>query len=62
MRAVVAFVIAAAISAVIALVPMFGAVAPFSWFIGAIIGGAIYWIAMSGVSAPVTALKAEPTK
>ncbi len=62
MRAVVAFVISAAISAVIALVPMFSAIAPFSWFIGAIIGGAAYWIAMLGVPAQTTAFRPETTR
>jgi NCS1 family nucleobase:cation symporter-1 len=62
MRAVVAFVISAAISATVALVPMFSAIAPFSWFIGVIIGGGVYWIAMAGVSAQATALKPEATR
>jgi NCS1 family nucleobase:cation symporter-1 len=49
-RAVLSFVIAAAISATLALVPMFATIAPFSWFVGAIIGAAVYWIVM--MSAP----------
>jgi NCS1 family nucleobase:cation symporter-1 len=62
MRAVLAFVVGAAISAVLALVPMFGDIAPFSWFIGAAISGALYWIIMTGLPVRVTALRPEPTK
>jgi NCS1 family nucleobase:cation symporter-1 len=55
MRAVVSFVLSAAISATLALVPLFAVIAPFSWFIGAIIGGSVYWIAMvSAVSSKST--------
>jgi NCS1 family nucleobase:cation symporter-1 len=42
-NAVTAFVISAVIAAVIALVPAFSAVAPFSWFIGAALGAVIYY-------------------
>jgi NCS1 family nucleobase:cation symporter-1 len=61
-RAVLAFAVGAAISAVLALVPMFGAIAPFSWFIGVAISGVLYWILMAATPAPVTVLKPEPTK
>jgi NCS1 family nucleobase:cation symporter-1 len=37
---------AAAVAAIIALVPMFGTLAPFSWFIGAAIAAGLYWILM----------------
>jgi len=62
LRAVLAFVVVAAISAWLALVPMFGDIAPFSWFIGAAISGALYWIIMTGLPVRVTALRPEPTK
>lgn len=56
-RALVAFVPAASISIVIALVPAFGALAPFSWFIGAALGAGIYYLvvalAPAGRPAPV---------
>jgi NCS1 family nucleobase:cation symporter-1 len=42
-RAIVSFIISAAISAIFALVPTFGTIAPFSWFIGTLIGGGAYW-------------------
>lgn len=41
-RAIAAFVPAAAIAIVIALVPAFGTLAPFSWFIGAALAALIY--------------------
>ncbi|MEV0698293.1 NCS1 family nucleobase:cation symporter-1 [Saccharopolyspora sp. NPDC050389] len=41
-KAVWAFVPASAISVIVALVPVFEVVAGFSWFIGAILGAAIY--------------------
>ncbi|MCR3718494.1 MULTISPECIES: NCS1 family nucleobase:cation symporter-1 [Prauserella salsuginis group] len=41
-KAVWAFVPAAAIAVVLALVPAFGAVSGFSWFIGALLGAAFY--------------------
>jgi NCS1 family nucleobase:cation symporter-1 len=46
-RALVAFVPAASISIVIALVPAFGALAPFSWFIGAALGAGIYYLVVA---------------
>jgi nucleobase:cation symporter-1, NCS1 family len=42
-HAVLVFVVSAAVAAVIALVPTFSALAPFSWFIGAGLSGALYW-------------------
>jgi NCS1 family nucleobase:cation symporter-1 len=42
-HAVLIFVFSAAVAAIIALVPMFGTIAPFSWFIGAGLSGALYW-------------------
>lgn len=59
LRAVVSFVIAAAISATLALVPMFATIAPFSWFIGAIIGGSVYWIAMANVASSKSVVETE---
>ncbi len=42
-HAVWVFVLSAAVAAVIALVPTFSALAPFSWFVGAGLSGALYW-------------------
>lgn len=42
-RAVAAFIPAAVVAAVVALVPALGSAAPFSWFVGAFLGGAIYY-------------------
>jgi NCS1 family nucleobase:cation symporter-1 len=50
MRAVVSFIISAAISATLALVPTFATIAPFSWFIGALLGALVYWLAMANVA------------
>jgi NCS1 family nucleobase:cation symporter-1 len=41
--AVGVFVISAAVAALIALVPALSALAPFSWFVGAGLSGAMYW-------------------
>lgn len=41
--AVGVFAVAAVVSVVVALVPALGTIAPFSWFIGAGIAGALYW-------------------
>jgi nucleobase:cation symporter-1, NCS1 family len=41
--AVGVFAVAAIVSVVVALVPALGTIAPFSWFIGAGIAGALYW-------------------
>jgi nucleobase:cation symporter-1, NCS1 family len=43
LKAVVAFVIAAAVAATVALVKVFAGAAPFSWFIGAALGAVIYY-------------------
>ena len=61
-RAVAAFVISAAISATFALVPAFATIAPFSWFIGAIIGGVAYWIAMASATTTEVALESKATE
>ena len=58
-RAVVSFAIAAAISATFALVPFFAGIAPFSWFIGTIIGGSVYWIVMIKATSSESALKSD---
>ncbi len=42
-HAVWVFVLSAAVAGIIALVPMFHALAPFSWFVGAGLSGALYW-------------------
>src|SRR5919201_995303 len=43
-RAVLAFAGGAVLAAVLALVPAFGGIAPFSWFIGVVVGGGLYWL------------------
>jgi nucleobase:cation symporter-1, NCS1 family len=43
LKAVVSFVIAAAVAATVALVKVFAGAAPFSWFIGAALGALIYY-------------------
>lgn len=49
-RAVVSFLVGAIVSAIIALLPQFAPIAPFSWFIGVGISGGVYlWIMKSGV-------------
>jgi NCS1 family nucleobase:cation symporter-1 len=47
-RAVWVFGITAAVSIIIALVPAFGVLAPFSWFVGAGLSGALYWVVARG--------------
>src|SRR5215208_4390381 len=42
-HAVLVFVVSAAVAAIIALVPTFSALAPFSWFIGAGLSSALSW-------------------
>ncbi|MEO6827312.1 MAG: NCS1 family nucleobase:cation symporter-1 [Microbacteriaceae bacterium] len=42
-KAVISFIVAAVPSVIFALVPGFGALSPFSWFIGAIIGGSVHY-------------------
>jgi nucleobase:cation symporter-1, NCS1 family len=43
-EALYAFVPAAIISLIFALIPAFGIISPFSWFVGAGIAGGLYWI------------------
>jgi nucleobase:cation symporter-1, NCS1 family len=43
-EALYAFAPAAIISLVFALIPAFGTISPFSWFVGAGIAGGLYWI------------------
>jgi NCS1 family nucleobase:cation symporter-1 len=52
-----AFVPGAVVAAILALVPAFSTVAPFSWILGLIIGGAIYYLRSAKV--PVAELPAE---
>lgn len=47
LRAVSAFVPAAVVSIVVALVPAFSDAAPFAWYISAVIAGALYWTFMN---------------
>lgn len=54
-----AFVPTAAIAVIIALIPAFGAIAPFSWFIGAGLAGALYWVLMPRPSSEATPKGAE---
>jgi nucleobase:cation symporter-1, NCS1 family len=42
-HAVWVFVLSAAVAGIIALVPMFSVLAPFSWFVGAGLSAALYW-------------------
>ncbi len=46
-KALWAFIPAAAISVIIALIPTFGTLSPFSWFIGAGLAASLYWILMT---------------
>jgi NCS1 family nucleobase:cation symporter-1 len=46
--AVGVFVVAAVVSVVVALVPAFGTIAPFSWFVGAGLAAVAYYFAMRG--------------
>jgi NCS1 family nucleobase:cation symporter-1 len=43
-KALWAFLPAAAIALIVALVPVFGVIAPFSWFVGAGISSVLYWV------------------
>ncbi len=64
-QAVIAFLPSAAIALVLALVPMFGKVAPFGWFIGAALGAIAYFIVTRGrplVAAPVQQETAVPVE
>ena len=47
-RAVVVFAISAVVATVVALVPAFKAISPFSWFIGAGLGAVLYWAVARG--------------
>jgi NCS1 family nucleobase:cation symporter-1 len=47
-RAVVVFAISAVVATVIALVPAFKAISPFSWFVGAGLGAVLYWAVARG--------------
>ncbi|HLL65021.1 MAG TPA: NCS1 family nucleobase:cation symporter-1 [Micromonosporaceae bacterium] len=47
-RAFLAFGVSATITAILALVKAFSDLAPFSWFIGAILGGGLYWLIARG--------------
>jgi nucleobase:cation symporter-1, NCS1 family len=49
--AVQAFVPSAAVAAILALVPAFDSVAPFSWVLGLVLGGAIYYLRSAKVPA-----------
>ena len=46
--AVLAFVPSAVVSLTLALVPTFGRIAPFGWFIGAGLGAAFYYVVAKG--------------
>jgi len=62
-QAVMAFVPSAAIALILALVPMFGKVAPFGWFIGAALGAIAYYIVTRGkplVEGPLEEMVARP--
>jgi NCS1 family nucleobase:cation symporter-1 len=43
-RAVGVFVVSAAVAAVVALVPMFGYLSPYSWFVGAALSSVLYFV------------------
>ncbi len=43
-KALWAFLPAALVSLIVALVPTFGVIAPFSWFVGAAISSVLYWV------------------
>jgi NCS1 family nucleobase:cation symporter-1 len=58
-RALAAFIPAAIISAVLALVPVFSALSPYSWFIGVIVAGGLY--RMIRPRQEVTTQEAEPS-
>jgi len=60
-RALITFLVSATISALIALLPMFSAISSFSWFIGALIGGGIYWLLTFSLPASIPAVEPEPT-
>src|SRR5215203_460910 len=47
-RAVVVFAISAVVAVIVALVPAFKAISPFSWFVGAGLSAVLYWVAARG--------------
>jgi len=47
-RAIGVFVIGATVAVIIALVPAFKALAPFSWFVGAGLSAVLYWATARG--------------
>ena len=53
-KAIWTLVPTAVVAVIIALVPTFGAISPFSWFIGAGLAGALYWILMTRTSLEAT--------
>ena len=61
-RAVIAFVVAATPTAILALVPAFGTIAPFSWPIGVVLAGIIYRLLMLGQPVPGTLPHEEVTE
>ena len=60
-RAVVAFVIAATPTAIIALVPALSYWAPYSWFLGAALGAVIHYALSRNVVHPVLAMRTVRT-
>ena len=60
--AIIAFVVAATPTAILALVPAFGAIAPFSWPIGVVVSGVIYRSLVIGQPVPGTLPHEEATK
>lgn len=62
-KAVIAFVPSAVVSAVLALVPAFGAVSPFSWIFGLVIAGVLYYaVSAKGRSAEEMAEDVIPSQ
>jgi NCS1 family nucleobase:cation symporter-1 len=55
LRAVAAFVPSALLTSSLALLPAFGDVAAFSWFIGVVVAGGLYLALMRGAPAPAPA-------
>jgi NCS1 family nucleobase:cation symporter-1 len=60
-RAVITFVVAAGVAASVALNKDFAAVAPFSWFIGAVLGAVIYYLLARTSQRELAVVAAEPT-
>jgi NCS1 family nucleobase:cation symporter-1 len=44
----VVFAISAVVAAIVALVPAFKGISPFSWFVGAGLGAVLYWAVARG--------------